>query len=61
MQVLPAAPAAPIEARVAEAADGTRALHESGEVEWTDLHPPAALQRAFKEELPDAEEAAEGT
>ena len=56
---LPKSPADPIEARVAEAADGLRALHEDGDVEWSDLGPLAALQFAFMDDLPDREAAAE--
>lgn len=56
---LPDPPADPIGARVAAAADEMQALHEVGEVEWTDLHPLAALKWVFMDEPPGAEEAAE--
>lgn len=50
----PDPPEDPIEARVAAAAEEMRLLHEKGELDWTGLHPVAALQWAF---LDDDEEA----
>ena len=36
-----------IEARIADAAEALRRLHETGEVDWSDLSPLAAYQMAF--------------
>ncbi|MDT8292321.1 hypothetical protein RQ846_21730 [Roseomonas mucosa] len=41
------------------AARRLRALHEDGEVEWTDPHPLAALRWTFLDGDPDPEAAAE--
>lgn len=49
----PHAPADPIEARVAAAAEELRQLHEGGELDWTGLHRGAALQWAFLDEDDD--------
>ena len=56
---LPESPVDPIEAQVAVAADELRALHEEGEVEWSDLGPLSAYHWAFMDDLPDPEAAAE--
>lgn len=36
-----------IESRIAGAAEQLRALHEAGEIEWTDLNPQAVYEYAF--------------
>lgn len=36
-----------IEAKIAATAEALRALHEAGEIEWTDLSPRAAYELAF--------------
>lgn len=42
----------PIEARIADAAEALRRLHETGEIEWTDLSPLATYQMAFLDDEP---------
>jgi hypothetical protein len=49
----PDAPADPIEARVAAAAEELRQLHEDGELDWMRLHAGTALQWAFLDEDDD--------
>jgi hypothetical protein len=41
------APSHPIEARVAAAMEHLRELHETGEIEWTDVSQLSAVQMAF--------------
>lgn len=43
----PAAPDDAIETRIAAAMEHLRALHECGEIEWTDLSPQTACEMAF--------------
>ena len=40
----------PIKARIADAAEALRRLHETGEIDWTDLSPLAAYRVAFMDD-----------
>jgi hypothetical protein len=46
-----AAPLGVVDARIAEAAEHLRRLHESGEIAWSDVSPQAAYELAFMDDL----------
>lgn len=43
-----------IEARIAGAAEALRVLHDSGDIEWSDLSPRAACEMTFVDDHDDA-------